>query len=66
MTSELSNALNPHVIQTRSMGRIAYVSLTQHTQTPQAPPEPRPYAPHRSELELAITEPPPVAQQPPP
>lgn len=70
MTSELSNALNPHVIQTRSRTRSTYPSThPQHPPLPvqPAPPAPRPYVPHRSELELAIAEPPiPVPPPPPP
>ncbi|KAI9066763.1 hypothetical protein FKP32DRAFT_1589288 [Trametes sanguinea] len=56
-SSELSNALNPHVV---ARPRNRHVSSTVPTTTPTTPaiaPQPAPI-PHRSELELAITSPP--------
>ncbi|KAG6911232.1 hypothetical protein DXG01_003099 [Tephrocybe rancida] len=55
-SSELSNALNPYINQprTRTSFSAPYPQV--------APPQPQPYVPHRSELELAISEP----QAPPP
>ncbi|KAG5341929.1 hypothetical protein C0989_006772 [Termitomyces sp. Mn162] len=52
-SSELSNALNPYANQPRPRPSYAvpYDQL--------APPQPQPYVPHRSELELAISEHPP-------
>lgn len=52
-SSELSNALNPYANQPRP--RPAY-PVPYDTLQPQQPP---PYVPHRSELELAVSEPPP-------
>ncbi|KAH8105950.1 hypothetical protein BXZ70DRAFT_405400 [Cristinia sonorae] len=57
MTSELSNALNPNIAQARSRQRNNYPPLPPD-HVPQQQPVPVPaYVPHRSELELAITEP---------
>ncbi|KAK2466118.1 hypothetical protein APHAL10511_001760 [Amanita phalloides] len=59
-TSELSNALNPYVTQERPRQPVAEYPAP----LPQAASTPQHYAPHRSELELAVSEPqPPV---PPP
>ncbi|KAG6833902.1 hypothetical protein H0H87_007913 [Tephrocybe sp. NHM501043] len=52
-SSELSNALNPYINQSRP--RANYTAPYDQV----APPQPQPYVPHRSELELAISEPPP-------
>ncbi|THH15382.1 hypothetical protein EW146_g5087 [Bondarzewia mesenterica] len=62
-TSELSDALNPHVVQTRP--RRAYSdnitpALPSIVQQPQVS-----YVPHRSELEYAISEPPPPSNPAP-
>ena len=59
-SSELSNALNPYVVQTRSrsLNNNAYQSHLQPVVQP-----PQQHVPHRSELELAIAEPAPP--QPP-
>ncbi|KDQ64637.1 hypothetical protein JAAARDRAFT_145597 [Jaapia argillacea MUCL 33604] len=54
-TSELSDALNPYIVQPRSRNAGA----TLHQPPPLAVQQPQPYIPHRSELELAISEPPP-------
>ncbi|KAH9951694.1 hypothetical protein B0H21DRAFT_783446 [Amylocystis lapponica] len=54
MTSELSNALNPHIVTARRHRPHHVPDLIQYT-----PEQPREYVPHRSELELAIAEPPP-------
>jgi len=54
-SSELSNALNPYVVQTRSRSSNPSYSPALH---PVVQP-PQQYVPHRSELELAISEPPP-------
>ncbi|GLB33954.1 hypothetical protein LshimejAT787_0108380 [Lyophyllum shimeji] len=55
-SSELSNALNPYVGQSRSRTS----SSTYFTPYDTVAPTPvQPYVPHRSELELAISEPPP-------
>jgi hypothetical protein len=51
-TSELNNALNPYASQSRS--RHSYQAP--HEQAAQPAQQ---YTPHRSELELAISEPPP-------
>ncbi|THV08392.1 hypothetical protein K435DRAFT_958967 [Dendrothele bispora CBS 962.96] len=58
MSSELSDALNPYLSQ-RSRNPNAYQEQLQPVvQTPQQ------YVPHRSELELAVSEPPPNANTP--
>ena len=58
MTSELSNALNPNIVQSRSRPRNVYPSAS-FDYAPQQQTQAVPiYVPHRSELELAITEPP--------
>ncbi|KZT12562.1 uncharacterized protein LAESUDRAFT_668330 [Laetiporus sulphureus 93-53] len=62
MSSELSNALNPNVVPTRRH-RPAYVRSPQSVATPVIEVQHRPYA--RSELELAVLEPPPRPPQPP-
>ncbi|KAF8631538.1 hypothetical protein AX15_002294 [Amanita polypyramis BW_CC] len=60
-TSELSNALNPYVTQERPRQPIAeYPTPLQQVAT-----TPQPYVPHRSELELAVSEPQPPAPPPP-
>jgi hypothetical protein len=61
-TSELSNALNPYVTQDGHRQLVAEYS----TPLQQVAPIPQQhYAPHRSELELAISEPQPPAPPPP-
>jgi hypothetical protein len=60
-TSELSNALNPYVTQDRHRQPVTEYS----TPMQQVVPIPQQYAPHRSELELAISEPQPPAPPPP-
>ncbi|KZT74277.1 hypothetical protein DAEQUDRAFT_682045 [Daedalea quercina L-15889] len=58
MSSELSNALNPNVItarRSRPPRPIATENAVPAVEQPQPPP--RPFVPHRSELELAIAEP---------
>ncbi|EPQ59400.1 hypothetical protein GLOTRDRAFT_136278 [Gloeophyllum trabeum ATCC 11539] len=62
MTSELSDALNPYAVQSRARS----TNVVNHYASPVQPvvQQPRPYVPHRSELELAITEPP--SPRPPP
>lgn len=59
MTSELSNALNPNVVQSRSRSRNPYSSPPFNFEyaAPQQAQPVVPYVPHRSELELAIAEP---------
>lgn len=52
-SSELSNALNPYVVQTRS--RSLNNQYQNHLQPVVQPPQQ--HVPHRSELELAISEP---------
>lgn len=59
-TSELSNALNPYVTQDGHRHPVAEYS----TPSQQVAPTPQHYAPHRSELELAISEPQPPAPPP--
>ncbi|KZT19279.1 hypothetical protein NEOLEDRAFT_982239 [Neolentinus lepideus HHB14362 ss-1] len=62
MTSELSDALNPYAAQHRTRNNNEY---NQFLNPPQpVVQQPRPYVPHRSELELAIAEPP--SPRPPP
>jgi hypothetical protein len=56
-TSELSNALNPYVTQDRHRQPVTEYS----TPLQQVASIPQHYAPHRSELELAISEPQPPA-----
>ncbi|KAG5653037.1 hypothetical protein H0H81_002659 [Sphagnurus paluster] len=63
MSSELSNALNPHVTQQRPRPSTSQYS-SQYNDVVPPPPPPQLYVPHRSELELAISEPP--APLPPP
>ncbi|OBZ70084.1 Vacuolar protein sorting-associated protein 52 A [Grifola frondosa] len=65
-SSELSNALNPNVIQIRPRRRQQY-STVSYVESPHHPVlvQPQPYIPHRSELELAIAEPPPPLPPPP-
>ncbi|CCL99429.1 uncharacterized protein FIBRA_01447 [Fibroporia radiculosa] len=61
MSSELSNALNPDIVTTRR-SRQSYSSLPllEPQVSPQLVERARPaFVPHRSELELAIAEPPP-------
>ncbi|EGN93014.1 hypothetical protein SERLA73DRAFT_190145 [Serpula lacrymans var. lacrymans S7.3] len=62
-TSELSDALNPHVVQTRSRPSNASPLYSDSLQP--VIQRPQQYVPHRSELELAISEPPPQAAAPP-
>ncbi|KAI0796777.1 hypothetical protein C8Q75DRAFT_802457 [Abortiporus biennis] len=57
MTSELSDALNPNAAQSRLRSWPSYAS---HYETEPPATGARPYIPHRSELELAIVEPPPL------
>ena len=59
-SSELSNALNPYIVQTRS--RSSGSSYSTHLQPVVQPSQQ--HVPHRSELELAITEPPPPRFEP--
>ncbi|KAF8076546.1 hypothetical protein FPV67DRAFT_1445174 [Lyophyllum atratum] len=59
-SSELSNALNPYITQQRSRTSISAYPTPYESVTPTPV---QPYVPHRSELELAISEPPPP--QPP-
>ncbi|RDB22541.1 hypothetical protein Hypma_010034 [Hypsizygus marmoreus] len=59
-SSELSNALNPYISQSRPQPS-APVYVQQYE--PIAQPPPSQYVPHRSELELAISEPPPPPPQ---
>ncbi|OCH92899.1 hypothetical protein OBBRIDRAFT_772531 [Obba rivulosa] len=65
-SSELSNALNPHVVP-RSRHRPVYTDETA-SYDPALPvvEQPAVYLPHRSELELAVAEPAPLPPQPPP
>ncbi|EIN10238.1 hypothetical protein PUNSTDRAFT_142309 [Punctularia strigosozonata HHB-11173 SS5] len=66
-TSELSDALNPNVVHQRNTPHMPYASpSTSHLQPVLR--QAREHVPHRSELELAISEPvpPPVAAAPTP
>ncbi|EMD40805.1 hypothetical protein CERSUDRAFT_149244 [Gelatoporia subvermispora B] len=63
-SSELSNALNPHVVH-RSRHRAHFTeNATGHDTAVAAADPPAAHAVHRSELELAITEPAPPPPQP--
>lgn len=55
-SSELSNALNPYISQSRTRQSAPEYLLSYE---PVAQPPPQQYIPHRSELELAVSEPPP-------
>lgn len=59
-TSELTDALNPFIGQQQQQ-QSAYSEQHVYTQPFQAAPPPHssPFVPHRSELEYAISEPPP-------
>ncbi|KAH9938263.1 uncharacterized protein B0H18DRAFT_966294 [Fomitopsis serialis] len=59
MSSELSNALNPNVVTTRRPRPTPNGAENAAPVVEQPLPPPRPFVPHRSELELAISEPPP-------
>ncbi|KAI0353543.1 hypothetical protein OH77DRAFT_1458113 [Trametes cingulata] len=62
-SSELSNALNPHIVQ-RPRRRHAPSSAPSSSTVAATPVPPPPAVPHRSELELAITpQPPPAVPQ---
>ncbi|KAF8640016.1 hypothetical protein AX17_001260 [Amanita inopinata Kibby_2008] len=61
-TSELSNALNPYATQDRNGTLFTDYSASSLHQVITPPQQ---YAPHRSELELAISEPQPPAPPPP-
>ncbi|TFK55897.1 hypothetical protein OE88DRAFT_1804683 [Heliocybe sulcata] len=64
MSSELSDALNPYAAQNRARTNNGY---NQYLAPPQpVVQQPRPYIPHRSELELAIAEPPSTCPPPQP
>ncbi|KAI0939260.1 hypothetical protein AcV5_000729 [Taiwanofungus camphoratus] len=63
MTSELSNALNPHIVAARRQRPVYIPNVVENNTTPVIE-QPQPYVPHRSELELAIAEPPPPPPPP--